>query len=134
LKSEIEALRRHLALALGELKNPIILPPPQQITTPELESRSFSFGSENGLGLLPDGEENSMPVHEDDHSPQDSEDDDDDSDSGFDEGHDDFAVELQEEAKEFLKDLGMFRKKVGTDVERFLSTNTRTPLDEIVAN
>ena len=29
------------------------------------------------------------------------------------------AQELQNEAQDFLKDLGLFKKKVGSDVERF---------------
>lgn len=120
LQSETEALRRHLALALGELKNPIILPPKQDITTPELEQGEF----ERGLG-----EDNGVTVHED----ESCEGSDDDSDSGYDEGHDDFALELQNEAQEFLKDLGMFRKKVGSDVERFGVGGLRGALEEIVA-
>jgi hypothetical protein len=108
-------LRRHLALALGELKNPIILPPPQNIKTPELEQGEFGYLAENGIL---DGKENSIPIAEDgDRS--DDESIDDNSDSGYDDGGDDFAVELQNEAQEFLKDLGLFRKKVGSDVERF---------------
>jgi len=39
LKAEIEALRRHLGLALGELKNPIVLPPPPASPPPEEEVR-----------------------------------------------------------------------------------------------
>lgn len=113
LRSEIEALRRHLALALGELKNPIILPPPQNITTPELEHSEFGYLAQNE-GVL-DGREDAIPIAEDE---MDS-DNDDDSDSGYDEGHEDFAAELHNEAEEFLKDLGLFRKKVGNDVERF---------------
>jgi hypothetical protein len=115
LRSEIEALRRHLALALGELKNPIILPPPQDIRTPELEQGEFAYGDDRGMNG--DGnDENSIPIAEDQSSDEEA---DEDSDSGYDEGHDDLAQEIQNEAAEFLKDLGMFRKKVGSDVERF---------------
>ncbi|KAF2703373.1 kinesin-domain-containing protein [Pleomassaria siparia CBS 279.74] len=97
LRGEIEALRRHLALALGELKNPIVLPPPQPMELPELEQGEFEM--ERGL----DGEMS-----------------DDDSDSGYDEGdHNDLARDVQNEAEEFLRDLSMFKKKVGNDVERF---------------
>jgi chromosome segregation ATPase len=125
LKSEIEALRRHLALALGELKNPIILPPPQEVTTPDLEEGLGKEGLERGFGNG-DGKENSLPVHEDDDAFSDS----DDSDSGFDES-DDLAAELQAEADAFLKDLGMFRKKIGSDVDRF---GVREALKEVAAN
>ncbi|CBX96516.1 similar to kinesin family protein [Plenodomus lingam JN3] len=105
LRAEIDSLRRHLALAVGELKNPIVLPPPRSLGTPDFEQ-----GDWLGDG---DGKED-MPV------PIDDEISDDDSDSGYDEGdHDELAQELQNEAQDFLKDLGMFRKKVGSDVERF---------------
>ena len=43
-----------------------------------------------------------------------------DSDSGYDEGdHDELAQELHNEAQAFLQDLAMFRKKVGSDNDRF---------------
>lgn len=113
LRSEIEALRRHLSLALGELKNPIILPPPQPMS-PEFEQDGFIDITKRGVELGEDGKENQIPIHSD------AEPSDDDSDSGYDEGdHDELALELQDEAQNFLKDLGMFRKKVGSDVERF---------------
>ncbi|KAF2646352.1 kinesin-domain-containing protein [Massarina eburnea CBS 473.64] len=90
LRSEIETLKRHLSLALEELKNPIILPPPPS-DSPELEEDK----------------------HTDDEMS-------DDSDSGYDEGdNDELAQDLQNEAQAFLQDLGLFRKKVGSDVERF---------------
>ena len=113
LRSEIEALRRHLSLALGELKNPIILPPPQP-ASPDIEHDGFINVNKRGLEMGEDGKENSIPVHSDDGMS------DDDSDSGYDEGdHDEFAQELHDEAQDFLRDLGMFKKKVGSDVERF---------------
>jgi hypothetical protein len=116
LRSETEALRRHLALALGELKNPIILPPPQQPpVSPELGQEEFGYLAKGGML---DDKENSFPIAEDRELSDDGSVDND-SDSGYDEGHDDFSAELQNEAQEFLKDLGLFRKKVGSDVERF---------------
>jgi hypothetical protein len=106
LHAEIASLRRHLALALGELKNPIVLPPPRSLGSPDFEQEEW-FGEDDGI-------DRSIPA------PTDDEGSDDDSDSGYDEGdHDELAQELQDEAQNFLKDLGMFRKKVGTDVERF---------------
>jgi hypothetical protein len=129
LRGEIEALRRHLALALGELKNPIILPPHQDIKTPELEQGEFGYLADKGVL---DGKENSLPIAEDgDRSDDESVDDH--SDSGYDDGGDDFAVELQNEAQEFLKDLGLFRKKVGSDVERF-GTRPRGVLGDLGLN
>jgi hypothetical protein len=105
LTTEIASLRRHLALALGELKNPIVLPP-RQLESPDMEQGEWL---EDGAG-----NENSQRTVEDDNLS------DDDSDSGYDEGdHDELAQELQNEAENFLQDLGVFRKKVGSDVERF---------------
>lgn len=118
LRAEIDSLRRHLALALGELKNPIVLPPPRSVGTPDFEQDEWF---EEG-----DGKENSI------RAPADVEASDDDSDSGYDEGdHDELAQELQNEAETFLKDLGMFRKKVGSDVERF---GVREALAQIIGN
>jgi hypothetical protein len=106
LRAEIDSLRRHLALALGELKNPIVLPPPRSLGSPDFEQEQW-FGEG-------DGKENSLPTPTDDEVSED------DSDSGYDEGdHDELAQELQNEAQDFLKDLGLFRKKVGSDRERF---------------
>jgi hypothetical protein len=118
LKAEIDSLRRHLALALGELKNPIVLPPPRELGTPDFEQEDWL-----GEG---DGKENSAPA------PTDDEASDDDSDSGYDEGdHDELAQEIQNEAQDFLKDLVMFRKKVGSDIERF---GMREALAEMIGN
>lgn len=117
LRAEIDSLRRHLALALGELKNPIVLPPPRSLATPDFEQEDWLGG---------DGKENSIPA------PTDDEASDDDSDSGYDEGdHDELAQELQNEAQDFLKDLGLFRKKVGSDQERF---GLREALAELMGN
>lgn len=113
LRSEIESLKRHLSLALGELKNPIVLPPPLP-GSPEVEEDGFIRINKRSLELDEDGNE-IIPIHADDDELSD-----DDSDSGYDEGdHDELAQELQNEAQAFLQDLGMFRKKVGSDVERF---------------
>jgi hypothetical protein len=118
LRAEIDSLRRHLALALGELKNPIVLPPPRSLASPDFEQEEwFDEG---------DGNENPVPAPSDDGGS------DDDSDSGYDEGdHDELAQELHNEAQDFLKDLGLFRKKVGTDVERF---GLKEALAEIMGN
>ncbi|CAI6341307.1 unnamed protein product [Periconia digitata] len=113
LRSEIESLKRHLSLALGELKNPIVLPPPLP-GSPDVEEDDFIRVNKRGLDLGEDGKEN-IQIH-----PDEEELSDDDSDSGYDEGdHDELAQELQNEAQAFLQDLGMFRRKVGSDVERF---------------
>jgi chromosome segregation ATPase len=118
LRAEIDSLRRHLALAVGELKNPIVLPPPRDLGTPDFEQEEWLGEGE--------GNERSMPA------PAEENVSDDDSDSGYDEGdHDEFAQEIQNEAESFLRDLGMFRKKVGSDVERF---GIREALAEIMGH
>jgi hypothetical protein len=89
---------------VGELKNPIVLPPPRSLGTPDFEQGDWlgEEGGERGLG----DEEGSGSEG--------------DSDSGYDEGdHDELAQELQKEAQAFLSDLGLFRRKVGSDVDRF---------------
>jgi len=86
LNVEIEALRRHLALAVGELKNPIVLPPENyEATDDEYE------GSDSGVGDSVDGE----------------------GEDGFD------HVGFQDDVDELLRDLGMFKRKVGDDKGRF---------------
>ncbi|KAF1921330.1 P-loop containing nucleoside triphosphate hydrolase protein [Ampelomyces quisqualis] len=118
LHAEIASLRRHLALALGELKNPIVLPRPRSLGTPDFEQEEW-FGEGDGIDRC-------APAPGDDAGS------DDDSDSGYDEGdHDELAQELQDEAQNFLKDLGLFRKKVGTDVERF---GLKEALAEMIGN
>jgi hypothetical protein len=124
LRSEIESLKRHLSLALGELKNPIILPPLP--ASPKIEEDDFITMNKRGMGLGEDGKENAIPIHSDDEMS------DDDSDSGYDDGdHDEFAQELQNEAEAFLQDLGLFRRKVGGDVQRF---GVREPLEDMMNN
>jgi len=80
LQEEIEALRRHLGLALGELKNPIILPKADEKDDEEEEGDSGY--EEEGL-------------------------------------HEELAAGLQNHADEILKELGLFRRRVGDDRERF---------------
>ena len=89
LQIEIEALRRHLALAVGELKNPIVLPD---------------------------------DLDQENHDPQD-----DGSDSGM--GEDNFSVSgeggdfeheaWQADVDALLRDVGLFKRKVADDKERF---------------
>ncbi|KAF2087813.1 kinesin-domain-containing protein [Saccharata proteae CBS 121410] len=90
LRAESEALRRHLSLAVGELKNPIVLPPAMS---------DEGFDSEGG---------SVKDVDEDDGSGGDGEDD-----------HEALAADLHAHADDFLKDLGLFRRKVNDDYERF---------------
>ncbi len=107
LRVEIEALRRHLALAVGELKNPIVLPE---------AGRDGSRGV-SGSGDAKDGNGEG-------------------SDSGFDDDGEDGEVEddmfsvsgeggafehegWQADVDLLLQELGMFKRKVRDDKERF---------------
>jgi hypothetical protein len=107
LRSEIEALRRHLSLALGELKNPIILPPPQpmEMEFENLLPEDFDQGGEKGIDVL-----------EDQSADEADSDSDYDSDSGYDESI--MAEELQAEMEEILKGVALFRQKVADDHQR----------------
>ncbi|KAF2806445.1 kinesin family protein-like protein [Mytilinidion resinicola] len=107
LRNEVEALRRHLSLALGELKNPIILPPPQPV---EMEFENLQPGDfehedgekDRGIEVLDQGSESEG-------------DSDYDSDSGYDEESNTMAEELQAEMEEILKGVALFRRKVQDD-------------------
>ncbi|OJD30708.1 kinesin family protein [Diplodia corticola] len=112
LRAESEALRRHLALALGELKNPIVLPPIQGLDL---------------YGGLEEEEENVAPEHENKENEPNAgrklvEEED---------QHELLAAELQSHADEFLKDLGLFRRKVNDDFTRF---GSRAPLADVAVN
>lgn len=89
LVNEVQSLRRHLALALGELKNPIVLPP--------------AVEEEDG------GEkENLEPAAYDIDVYSDSEDE-------FGEQH----AEWQSDVDSLMKDLGLFKRKIADDHSRF---------------
>ncbi|KAK5158631.1 hypothetical protein LTR04_005175 [Oleoguttula sp. CCFEE 6159] len=114
LTEEIESLRRHLNLALGELKNPIVLPP-----TPLDENIHALLGAEDEKEQREDAVQ------------------DEGEDEGYEGVHDLLAAELQATADEFLKDLSLFRKRVADDHVRFGNTipqRQSRPLGEIVVN
>jgi len=107
LRNEIEALRRHLSLALGELKNPIVIPPLAPASPPAEEVEFPDDANDENFAELSEGEEEEEDENEV------------------------WARDLQAEAEEFLKDLGMFKKKLGSDRERF---GARVPLAEVSVN
>lgn len=115
LRGEIEALRRHLALALGELKNPIIIPPPRDMEGSEFGDEKDTVEKDR------EGDEKENVALDGDLT--------DEEDSGYDD--DDLAKELHAQANEFLKDLGLFRRKVGDDYSRF---SPREALSEVYIN
>ncbi|KAI9740261.1 MAG: Kinesin [Cirrosporium novae-zelandiae] len=117
LQTENEALRLHLKLAVDSLKHPIPLDPPRS------KSRSVSLAS---VAETDDGEdrENRSPspepdlIYDDDSDPSEIE-----------------ALEIQAEAEELLKDLGLFRRKLADDKERFgIDTHCRHILGETFVN
>ena len=97
LCEESSALRRHLTLALGELKNPIVIPPPRD------EEGLVDDDSEESLLSEPEPAE----VDEPDDAVQPADE------------MDLLGGDIHTEAEEFLKDLGLFRRKVGDDYSRF---------------
>ncbi|KAK4971113.1 hypothetical protein LTR28_013874 [Elasticomyces elasticus] len=104
LTEEIATLRRHLALALGELKNPIVLPTPIP-------------------GAAVEEKENVEPQVEE---VQDDED--------WDGNEENYAIqhaEWQADVDALMKDLGTFKKKVADDHARF---GLSQPLGEILVN
>jgi hypothetical protein len=97
LRVEIEALRRHLALAVSELKNPIVIPK-------ELVGRDSLSPSEQ------------LDAEDDDHDSGMGEDDGDSvvsGEGGFE--HDAWQAEVDE----LLKEVGLFKRKVADDKARF---------------
>jgi chromosome segregation ATPase len=98
LRSEVEALRRHLGLVVGELKNPIIIP---QALRPSDVDDAASEADEHDVSTR-DFEQENVPsepvVSEEEHA---------------------WAMELQSEAEQMLKELGFFKRKVREDRERF---------------
>ncbi|KAK4979603.1 hypothetical protein LTR66_010421 [Elasticomyces elasticus] len=104
LTEEIATLRRHLALALGELKNPIVLPTP--IPGAAVEEKE---------NVEPQVEE--VQEHED-----------------WDENEENYAIqhaEWQADVDALMKDLGTFKKNVADDHARF---GLSQPLGEIFVN
>jgi hypothetical protein len=115
LQTENEALRLHLRLALDSLKNPI----PEVAVAPESDEKARTGES---------GEENKENAMEDE--PLNDSEDEEDHDGYSSDGLQDHANDMQEYMQGLLKDLNMFRRKIGDDKERFLGGETghRTPL------
>jgi hypothetical protein len=90
LQVEIESLRRHLALAVGELKNPIVLP--RELMAENYDATDDEEGSDSGVG----------------DSASDDEDEDDFDHGGF-----------QDDVDELMKDLGLFKRKMLDDKQRW---------------
>ncbi|KFY03284.1 hypothetical protein O988_01581 [Pseudogymnoascus sp. VKM F-3808] len=108
LQTENEALRLHLKLALDTLKNPIPEVPSVRVSMPAEQTPVFN--TDRGLD-----KENLEYVddRQEDHAEHVYEDEDDDD-------HHEKATEMQDHMQDLLKDLGMFRRKIGDDKSRFL--------------
>lgn len=89
LRTEVQSLRRHLALALGELKNPIVLPP-VELDMEEDESENEE-NHEPRVDVYSDDEDEYGVQH----------------------------AEWQSDVDALMKDLGMFKRKVADDHARF---------------
>lgn len=119
LEGEVEALRRHLGLVVGELRDPIILPEAYSMTRKDCiaveeqkenieryEERLRAVVEKNGANMI-DSFDNSV-----------------------------FEIDqevIQREAMEMLESLGMFKRKVKDDKRRFPLPHLPT-LNEVDAN
>lgn len=90
LTQEVESLRRHLALALGELKNPIVLPQPTGLG---IEKENVGVQE---VEVWSDGEEEECEAEDE-------------------EGY----VEWQADVDALMEDLGMFKRKMADDRTRW---------------
>ena len=105
LVEQNEALRLHLKLAVESLRNPIPAPQPTEITTQdELKQQAFDaeqqdLSRQSSPEVYDEDEGYQTPPHE--------------------ERMDSEAQEMQAHMEDLLKDLGLFRRKVADDHERF---------------
>jgi hypothetical protein len=121
LQTENEALRLHLRLALDSLKNPI----PAVVVREEVAGDTGAKKGEQIAGEEEEGDKEN--VVEEELDPYDDEDD------GYASAeYENQADDMQEYMQGLLKDLGMFRKKIGDDKGRFLDDNSRRPLGDRV--
>ena len=99
LQTENEALRLHLKLAVESIRNPVIVPPPKR-------QEPFNLTRE----VIPDD----LP------HPTYAQDEWDDSSDTDVEPSEEYAREVQGQMQDLLKDLGMFKRKLGDDHSRFV--------------
>lgn len=121
MRGEIEALRRHLGLVVGELRNPIVIPQ-ELLAPPVVEHMVLESETEKGYGELKgvevdrfeDKENRPRYDNADKRQARDSR-------SEPEEDHDEsWATEIHSEAEQMLQELGLFRRKVKEDRDRFL--------------
>jgi Kinesin motor domain len=107
LRGEVEAMRRHLGLLVSELKNPIRIPS-GLVIPPEGEEVGDDEDQENRSPVDEGFEDEGSLLGQKENQPIDQE-----------EIREAFAMEIHNEAQEMLKELGLFRRKVGADRVRF---------------
>ena len=122
LVEQNEALRLHLKLAVESLKNPIKSP------DPKVEEE------ETQVDEVEEDKENQAPVQQKAEEPEVEEEDSDEDTYAIDKRRDQEAVEMQAHMQDLLKDLGLFRRKVADDHERFGVGTKRPPLGELRVN
>jgi len=122
LQTENEALRLHLKLALDSLKNPI---PVVAVGGAGSSRPGTADGKEAAGPRGPPGKENQP----DDEAYCEAEDDEDDGYASGEAAYDDHADDMHEYMQGLLKDLGLFRRKIGDDKQRWLGEQgVRRPL------
>ncbi|MCJ1474772.1 Kinesin [Lambiella insularis] len=132
LVEQNDALRLHLKLAVDSLRNPI----PALAAPAPPPSRSVSVKSVAG-GPKPGEKENRVPTPEPDPEREVSQGDER-REEQLAEAQEDEALQMQAHMEELLKDLGLFRRKVADDQQRFgIGTGARrgkVPLGEVRVN
>ena len=120
LVEQNDALRLHLKLAVESLKNPIKSPEPVVVEEKEIQ-------------VDEEDKENQAPQETKGEEPEDEEDEEDwDQETyAMDRRRDQEAVEMQAHMQDLLKDLGLFRRKVADDHERFGVGTKRSPLGDL---
>ena len=120
LRSEIESLRRHLGLLVGELKHPIRIPTGLQVAPADFEDQYDDDDEQENWSPVDEGfEDASTPKTPTKNGARESLDPEAERNA--------FAQDIHNEAQDMLQVLGLFRRKVGQDRERF-------PLSSVVAN
>ncbi|KAI2643705.1 kinesin motor domain-containing protein [Xylaria nigripes] len=126
LQTENEALRLHLKLALDSLKNPI----PEVAVQSDLERLR---GLETSNDLSVEGLDDNNATNKDNKSQSPIDEayyDDDGEDDGYEpEIYEDKANDVQDYMQDLLRDLSLFRLKLGDDKNRFLDATMRQPYD-----
>ncbi|KAM0335796.1 hypothetical protein ACHAQA_000846 [Verticillium albo-atrum] len=108
LQTENEALRLHLKLALESLKNPIPAVPLQPVEEKVVEEDEGDEDKENDDSFVSYDGDSDSTAYDSEHGGED---------------------ETEDYMKSLLKDLGMFRRKIGDDMGRWMEEGgARTPL------